>query len=309
MRDAVDAFLPWYSSVHRGSGLKSQVATEAFEGTREVVRAFVGGRAGDDVVFVRNTTEAINVLAAALPPGTRVLATAVEHHANLLPWRRHRLRLLPCAASPTSCCDAAERALRARAPPDRARRGHRRVERHRRGVAARASSPRSRTATARGCSSTPPSSRRTARSTWPRPASTCSPCPGHKLYAPFGAGALVGDLGALGDGAPLLRGGGAIKLVTEDDVIWADGPERHEAGSPNVVGVVALARGVPRAARARDGRGRGARARAAARLAAGLAGVPGPDDAAAVAGGQRRPRRRRTRSRSPAPRIRCAAAS
>jgi selenocysteine lyase/cysteine desulfurase len=64
---------------------------------------------------------------------------------------------------------------------------------------------------------------------------------GHQLYAPFGAGALVGDRSALGTGAPLLQGGGAIELVTLDDVIWADAPERHEAGSPNVVGVVALA--------------------------------------------------------------------
>ena len=56
---------------------------------------------------------------------------------------------------------------------------------------------------------------------------------GHKLYAPFGAGALVAA--ALpADGEPLLHGGGAIELVTLDDVIWADAPERYEAGSPNV---------------------------------------------------------------------------
>ena len=63
---------------------------------------------------------------------------------------------------------------------------------------------------------------------------------GHKLYAPFGAGALAGDMAWLPDGAPLLQGGGAIELVTEDDVIWADAPERFEAGSPNVIGAVAL---------------------------------------------------------------------
>jgi selenocysteine lyase/cysteine desulfurase len=62
---------------------------------------------------------------------------------------------------------------------------------------------------------------------------------GHKLYAPFGAGALVSR--APLTGRPLLEGGGAIKLVTLDDVIWADAPERFEAGSPNVIGAVALA--------------------------------------------------------------------
>ena len=61
---------------------------------------------------------------------------------------------------------------------------------------------------------------------------------GHKLYAPFGSGALVGRLR---EGDPLLAGGGAIRLVTTEDVIWADAPDRFEAGSPNVVGVVALA--------------------------------------------------------------------
>jgi selenocysteine lyase/cysteine desulfurase len=64
---------------------------------------------------------------------------------------------------------------------------------------------------------------------------------GHKLYAPFGAGALVAGAARLEAGAPLLRGGGAVKLVTLDDVIWEDVPERHEAGSPDVVGAVALA--------------------------------------------------------------------
>jgi selenocysteine lyase/cysteine desulfurase len=64
---------------------------------------------------------------------------------------------------------------------------------------------------------------------------------GHKLYAPFGAGALVGDARQLRERQPLLHGGGAIELVTPDDIIWADAPQRHEAGSPNVVGAVALA--------------------------------------------------------------------
>jgi selenocysteine lyase/cysteine desulfurase len=60
---------------------------------------------------------------------------------------------------------------------------------------------------------------------------------GHKLYAPLGAGALVGGVR---EGEPLIHGGGAVKLVTLDDVIWESTPERYEAGSPNVVGVVAL---------------------------------------------------------------------
>ena len=95
---AVKEFMPWCSSVHRGSGYKSQLATTAYEGARAAVAEFVGARDGT-VVLVRNTTEAINVLATALPAGTRVLSTAAEHHANMLPWRRHDLTVLPVAGS------------------------------------------------------------------------------------------------------------------------------------------------------------------------------------------------------------------
>jgi selenocysteine lyase/cysteine desulfurase len=63
---------------------------------------------------------------------------------------------------------------------------------------------------------------------------------GHKLYAPFGAGVLVGRPEWLTAGEPLLAGGGAVRYVTVDSVLWAEAPDRHEAGSPNVVGAVAL---------------------------------------------------------------------
>jgi selenocysteine lyase/cysteine desulfurase len=113
---AVETFMPWYGSVHRGSGAKSRVATEAYEGTRAVVREFVGAPSGDDVIFVRNTTEAINVLAAALPSRTRVLSSPVEHHANMLPWRRHDLQLLPFPESADALCAACDHALRSARP-------------------------------------------------------------------------------------------------------------------------------------------------------------------------------------------------
>lgn len=62
----------------------------------------------------------------------------------------------------------------------------------------------------------------------------------HKMYAPFGAGVLVGPRSAFADGDPFLAGGGAVDLVDLDEVLWTDPPEREEAGSPNVVGAVAL---------------------------------------------------------------------
>lgn len=63
---------------------------------------------------------------------------------------------------------------------------------------------------------------------------------GHKLYAPFGAGALVGRPDWLAAGEPFLAGGGAVEYVTINEVLWADLPDRQEAGSPNVIGAVAL---------------------------------------------------------------------
>ena len=61
---------------------------------------FVGGRTDDAIVFTRNTTDSINLLARCLPTGTVVITTGVEHHANLLPWRRHGAIELPVPASP-----------------------------------------------------------------------------------------------------------------------------------------------------------------------------------------------------------------
>jgi selenocysteine lyase/cysteine desulfurase len=63
---------------------------------------------------------------------------------------------------------------------------------------------------------------------------------GHKMYAPFGAGALIGPRAAFADDDPFLAGGGAVDLVALDEVVWAPPPEREEAGSPNVLGAVAL---------------------------------------------------------------------
>jgi selenocysteine lyase/cysteine desulfurase len=59
---------------------------------------------------------------------------------------------------------------------------------------------------------------------------------GHKMYAPFGAGVLIGPRDAFTDGDPFLAGGGAVDLVDLDEVVWTDPPEREEAGSPNVIG-------------------------------------------------------------------------
>jgi selenocysteine lyase/cysteine desulfurase len=107
--DAVTEALPYYSSVHRGAGYASQVTTDAYERARETVRSFVGAWRRDAVVFTRNTTDSMNLLARTLPQGTTVVVFETEHHASLLPWRRP-VRL-PAPATPAEAVAAAERAL------------------------------------------------------------------------------------------------------------------------------------------------------------------------------------------------------
>ena len=98
---------------------------------------------------------------------------------------------------------------------------------------------------------------------------------GHKMYAPFGAGALVGPRAAFAEGDPFLAGGGAVDLVDLDMVVWSDPPEREEAGSPNVIGAVALHAGIDEFTRV-GWESIAAHDRELARqLRRGLAGLPG----------------------------------
>jgi cysteine desulfurase / selenocysteine lyase len=88
--DAVQRFLPYYSSVHRGTGLKSRLSTAAYDDAHDAVARFVGADpARSAVIFVKNTTEALNKLAFRYPltPRNVVLSTVMEHHSNDLPWR------------------------------------------------------------------------------------------------------------------------------------------------------------------------------------------------------------------------------
>ena len=89
--------LPYYGSIHRGAGVESATSTAAYEGARAV--APFGAAPDQIVVFVRNTTEALILLAHCLPAGARVLSTPGEHHANMLPWRRRTVDLLPFTQS------------------------------------------------------------------------------------------------------------------------------------------------------------------------------------------------------------------
>ncbi|MEU4225137.1 aminotransferase class V-fold PLP-dependent enzyme [Nonomuraea sp. NPDC026600] len=238
---AVTAALPAYSSVHRGAGYASQLTTARYEQARHTVRAFVGARPDDAVIFTRNTTDATNLLARCLPEGTTAVVFDTEHHASLLPWKRS-VRLAP-PAFPGAAVRAADEALATIDGPKLlvvtaasnvtgelwpiAALAH---IAHRHG--ARILVDAAQLVPHRRLNLTALDLDYVAFS-------------GHKLYAPFGAGVLVGHRDWLSAGEPYLKGGGAVRSVPADvqeGIEWHDDAEpRHEAGTPNVLGAIALA--------------------------------------------------------------------
>ena len=244
--DRVVEFLPWYSSVHRGAGYKSRRATAAYEAARDSVHRFAGRPVGGDdvVVLVRNTTEAINHLAyrLRLGPGDVVATTVVEHHANLLPWARvASRRWVECDAQGTFDVASVVAGLDARPRPALlALTGASNVTGWLPPLVEICQAARE-----RGVPVLVDAAQLAPHRPIP-PVADYVAFSGHKLYAPFGAGTLIGPRTAFVDGDPFLAGGGAVDLVDLDEVIWTEPPEREEAGSPNVVGAVAFGEAMAR---------------------------------------------------------------
>ncbi|GAA4547027.1 aminotransferase class V-fold PLP-dependent enzyme [Amycolatopsis samaneae] len=243
VRRAVDEFLPWYASVHRGAGFASQVSTRLYERTRDILRRFVDARATDTVVFTRNTTDSFNLLARSLPRHTSVVVFDTEHHAALLPWRGPNVRRIPAPRTRLAAVSAVDEALAEcpQGPRLVVVTGASNVTGELLPVAEIAAVARRHGARiALDAAQLAPHRRISLRELDVDYVALS----GHKLYAPFGAGALIGRADWLRAAQPYLAGGGATKLVTgeadELAVVWNDGPERHEAGSPNTVGVYAL---------------------------------------------------------------------
>jgi len=248
VQQKVDEFLGWYSSVHRGSGFKSLVSTEAYEQAREIVAHFVGADPQThSVIFGKNTTEAINKLANRmdLQPDDVVITTIMEHHSNDLPWRpKAQVEYVGMQEDGSLDTDGLQQKLECFngrvklvtatgasnvsgfVPPiyDMAELAHQH------GVKILVDCAQ--LASHRAVNMGPIDS--------PRHLDFVT-ISAHKMYAPFGTGALIGPKAFFQQGPPDYRGGGTIDIVSLDEVYWAEPPERDEAGSPNVVGAVALA--------------------------------------------------------------------
>jgi selenocysteine lyase/cysteine desulfurase len=265
--------LPLYASVHRGAGYLSQVSTAAYESARDSVARFVGARTDDVCVLVRHTTDALNLLAGCVPAGAAVLVLDCEHHADLLPWqRRGPVTVLPTGSTVLATVRALGAEL-ASAPyalvaitgasnvtgeslpvDDVVRLAH--------AAGARVLVDGAQLVPHRPFSLADSGADYVAFS-------------GHKAYAPFGSGALVGRRDWL-DAAPAhLAGGGAVEEVTVEETRWAAAPHRHEGGSPNVLGAVALAAACEALSALPDGALAAHERALRERLVAGLAALPG----------------------------------
>ena len=234
----VTEVLPLYSSVHRGAGYLSQVSTALYEESRQTIARFVGARPGDVAIITRNTTDALNLLAGCVPAGGRVLVLDVEHHANLLPWQRVDATVLPIEDTVVATLAALGRELAASSYALVAATGASNVTgealpladvvRLAHDAGARIVVDGAQLVPHRGFSLAASGADWVAYS-------------GHKTYAPFGAGALVGRRDWLDAGDAYLAGGGAVREVQAGRTVWTTSPARHEAGSPNVIGAIALA--------------------------------------------------------------------
>lgn len=241
------AYGPDYATVHRGVYAKSAGMTEAFEAVRAKVAAFIGAKTPDEIVFVRGATEAINMVAQAwggmqLKRGDHIMLSALEHHSNIVPWQMLRgalglgIDVVPLTADGRIDIDAMDAMI---------------TPRTRIVSVAHVSNVLGSVADIRriadiahrvgakllvdGCQAAP-------RMKVDVQALDCDfyVFSGHKLYGPTGIGVLWARSELL-DRMPPTQGGGAmIETVTFDATTYAKPPQRFEAGTPHIVGVIGL---------------------------------------------------------------------
>ena len=247
--DAMRAFeLRDYANIHRGVHALSQRATDAFEAAREKVAAFVHARSADEIVFVRGATEAINLVAQSytrprLQPGDEVLVTAMEHHADIVPWQ------MVCDATGAKLRVAPIRddgALDLQALPELlGPRTRMLAVTHVSNVLGTVNDVASvaHLAHARGVPVLVDGAQAVAHLPVDVQALGCDfyVFSGHKLYGPTGIGVLWGRAEMLDAMPPYQGGGDMIRSVSFERTTYADPPTRFEAGTPHITGAVGLA--------------------------------------------------------------------
>ncbi|MDJ0719695.1 MAG: aminotransferase class V-fold PLP-dependent enzyme [Prochloraceae cyanobacterium] len=249
VNDFVQEILPYYSNIHRGAGFDSAFCSQRYEEAREIIGNFVGwDRDRDVVISVRNTTEGLNLIANSIDfqPEERVITTVSEHHSNDLPWRRRaevdyisidrygqlnlaQLEDLLKKASgkvKVVCFSGASNVTGIITPIYE--------------IAAIAKQYGA-LAVLDGAQLIP--HRRFDMRNKDENIDFVV-FSGHKMNCPFGVGIVVGRKDIFSQSQPYQSGGGTVESVSLDNVIWAETPHKQEAGTPNIIGMLALARAI-----------------------------------------------------------------
>jgi cysteine desulfurase/selenocysteine lyase len=236
-----------YANVHRGLHYLANAATEAFEHARETVRAFINAASTDEIIFTRNATEAMNLVAASLgrmvlKEGDEIILSMMEHHSNIVPWHFHRerhgavIKWIPCDERGVLDLDAYEKLFTPKtkivaisqmsnvlgtinpiAEMVRIARKH--------GAYVMVDG-------CQGAVHVP---------TDVRALDVDFYClTGHKLYGPTGIGVAYGKRSLLEKMPPFNGGGEMISVVSEDTVTYNEPPHRFEAGTPPIVQAIGL---------------------------------------------------------------------
>src|SRR4030042_6052204 len=256
VQETVKEFSDWYSNVHRGAGFKSQLSSWVFEESRRIIAEFVGADSTSCVIFCKNTTEAINKLArrfgymAQLQSSEEpiILTSIMEHHSNELPWCKAgkvvHIGLNPDGTISQKDFDAKLNSYKGKAKL----------------VAISAASnvtgyinpihEYARKAHAIGAQIVIDAAQLVPH----RPIDIkvkqnpehldYIAFSAHKMYAPYGVGVLVADPSVFECGDPEYVGGGTVDIVSLESAYWKDLPEREDLGTPDIVGVVALAKAI-----------------------------------------------------------------
>ena len=250
-RQVIDAIKTFYetdnANVHRGVHELSERATAAFEGAREKVRAFINAASVHEIVFTRNATESINLVARAwgdanLSAGDEVLITAMEHHSNIVPWQLlcertgARLRVAPMDDRGELLMDDFARLITPRTKM---------VAVVHMSNALGTINPVAEIAQlARQAGATVLIDGSQAAYHLPIDVAALGAdfyaFTGHKLYGPTGIGVLYGREAVLEAMPPFLGGGDMIRTVSFERSTWNDLPYKFEAGTPNIGGAVGL---------------------------------------------------------------------
>lgn len=241
-------FSPWYSSIHRGTGYKSIISSKTYDNSRFIVASFVNADLDHDtIIYVKNTSEAINKLSNRLCSKRKkcvILSTDMEHHSNDLPWRnKYKVDYISIdETGRLSLEDLEAKLIKYQSNVKLVTiTGASNVTGYKNPIYKIAAlCHKYHTRILVDGAQLVPHVKVDMKPVKSPEHIDFLVFSSHKMYAPFGIGVLIGPKLDFEYGEPDYTGGGTVKIVTHDYVIWDDPPSKDEAGTPNIMGVVAL---------------------------------------------------------------------